>query len=94
VIVLTDFLKRLGFDLTDTFACHAEFLADLLERVRYTILQSKPDTEDFLFTGSELIENGPDMGSQELARCHLMRHDSFCVFDEVTEHGIIIVVTD
>lgn len=35
--VLFDLLNRLGFDLTDAFARHAELLPDLLKRVRNTV---------------------------------------------------------
>jgi len=51
--MIANFVKRLGIDLTDAFACHAEFLPNLFECMSNHIFKPEANLQDFLLARCE-----------------------------------------
>ncbi len=64
-VVRADFLQRLGLDLADTLARHAELLPHLLKRVVDPVGESVPHLEDLALLAREVIQDRAHMLAQD-----------------------------
>src|SRR5262245_27456646 len=88
---MTQLLKRLGFDLPDALARHAEHLADLFQRMFGRAADAKAHSQDALFARRQLRQRFADgiAHGTRLRRC--LRIDCIGRLDQITERRIAIL---
>ena len=89
--MLAELGERLGFDLTDTFTGDGEFLADLLERVAFAVVQAEPHADDLLLTVAECRQDRLDLFLQQLIGSRFLRRGRVFVLDEILQHAVLVL---
>ena len=79
--------ERLRFDLADAFACHAELVADLLERVNTPILKAKTQPDNPLLAFAELTDRFGKGPAQALLSGDFGRRLGPRILDEVGQRA-------
>src|SRR6185437_10067387 len=87
---VTQLGQRLGFDLPDPLAGHAELPADLLQRPRMAVGQAEPQLDDALLADAEVVQDLLELVLQHDERGRLHGHDRVRVLDEVPEVGVFL----
>src|ERR1700730_12015260 len=83
--------QRDVLQLPNTFASHAKFLPDFLERLWLSAIETEALENDFFFAIVQNIEQSADFVTQILITKELKRSLRFFVTDNFAELGRIIV---
>src|SRR5262249_26325836 len=84
-------LQRLGLDLTDALAGHAEGAADLLERVLVHAAETEAHAQDALLARGEPGERLGEMLPERALLRRLVRIDAVGRLDQLAERGIAVL---
>ena len=85
------FRERNVLQLANALARHAEFLADFLERLRLSAIETEAREDDLALAIVEHVEQPADFVAQVLVAQQLERRLRFLVADDLAELGRIVV---
>src|SRR5258708_25445261 len=90
--MLSDFIKRFGFDLTDTFAGDGENFADFLESVGYAVGKAESHVQNLLFARRKIRNNVVDVIFENLASRGHRRRNRIVVRNEIRELALAVII--
>src|SRR5271166_1230842 len=82
--------QRLGFDLTDALARHAELLADLFKGALVAIFQAEAQHEHFALALGEVLQDVAHLLFEHRHRRRFGRGHRVRILDEVTEVAVFL----
>src|SRR3954463_6398790 len=85
---VTELRERLGLDLPDALARHAELLAHLFERADLAVIETEPQSHDCALAIVELLQRFLNRFRQQRTSGSGRRRNHVRVFDEVAEKAV------
>ncbi len=88
---MAELAQRLGFDLADAFAGHAEILAHFLERAGTPVYQAEAQPQHHFLPGGQRVEHAHQLLAQQRVRRGVGRGRRVVVGDEVAQVAVFLL---
>src|SRR3989449_2286162 len=87
---VTQLAQRLGLDLADAFARHAELTADFLQRAGAAVIQPKAQLQHLALTWGERLQDVFQLLLEHGKRCRLGRGQGVLILDEIAQMTVFL----
>ena len=87
---MAEFAQGLGFDLPDTLSCDVEFLADLFESPRSSVIETESESEHLLLPLSKCTQHLHQLLLEQCECGCVSRYRHVVILDEVAQMAVFL----